>query len=86
MKYYVASDIHSGFSAYMTALKEAGYDENDENSKLIICGDAFDRGFETINTFDSENDDKNTKIFNNKDGKAKSNKRTNISRRAKSIH
>ncbi len=43
-KYFVVSDVHSYFNLLIKALKEAGFDENDQSHKLIICGDAFDRG------------------------------------------
>lgn len=46
MKYFVSSDIHGFFSLWQKALKEAGYDENNKNHKIIICGDLFDRGNE----------------------------------------
>ena len=44
MKYFVASDIHGYFNEFKTALDEAGYDINNSNHHLIICGDIFDRG------------------------------------------
>ena len=43
-KLFVTSDIHSYYDALITALNEAGFDENDENHYLVVCGDCFDRG------------------------------------------
>ena len=48
MKYYVVSDIHSYFSIFHKALSNAGFFEDTEPHKLIICGDLFDRGGESI--------------------------------------
>ncbi len=44
MKYFVCSDIHGYFDEWQTALKEKGFDINNPNHKIIICGDIFDRG------------------------------------------
>lgn len=51
MKYFVASDIHSFFTPFYNELMRAGFDENNENHKLIICGDCFDRGDESHSVF-----------------------------------
>lgn len=42
-KLYCVSDIHGNFNALQEALNNAGFDPNDENSWLIVCGDCFDR-------------------------------------------
>ncbi|MBQ8425479.1 MAG: metallophosphoesterase [Clostridia bacterium] len=44
MKYFVSSDIHGYFDLWQDALKEKGFDINNENHKIIVCGDLFDRG------------------------------------------
>ena len=44
MKLFVASDIHSYYEPFIKALNEAGFDQNNEEHWLIICGDCFDRG------------------------------------------
>lgn len=44
MKYFVSADIHGFFNEWQKALKEKGFEENNPNHKLIICGDLFDRG------------------------------------------
>ena len=43
-KFFVTSDIHSYYNELKTALNEAGFDENNENHYLVVCGDCFDRG------------------------------------------
>ena len=43
---FVVSDIHSFYSIFKKALDEKGFDINNENHRLIICGDLFDRGKE----------------------------------------
>ena len=44
MKYFVSADIHGYFDEWQTALKEKGFDINNPEHKIIICGDLFDRG------------------------------------------
>lgn len=52
MKYYVIADIH-GFYTYMKdALKAAGFFEETEPHKLIVCGDLLDRGAEAERVVD----------------------------------
>lgn len=46
MKYFVTADIHGYYTYYLEALKKQGFDINNPNHKLIICGDLFDRGRE----------------------------------------
>lgn len=43
-RYFVASDIHGFYSIFFNALKEKGFDINNPNHNVIICGDVFDRG------------------------------------------
>ena len=47
MKLFCCSDIHSYYTALKEALNEAGFDPNDEDHWLVVCGDAFDRGPES---------------------------------------
>ena len=50
MKYYVVADPH-GFCGYLRqALEEAGFFEDKEPHKLIVCGDVLDRGREPAET------------------------------------
>ena len=46
-KLFVVSDIHSYYTPLKKALDEKGFDPNNENHWLIVCGDAFDRGGES---------------------------------------
>lgn len=49
--YFIASDIHSFFSEWRNALHRKGFKEDDPNHIIVVCGDLFDRGFETISCF-----------------------------------
>lgn len=51
MKYFVVSDVHGFYSILMNTLKNNGFDINNPNHSLIVCGDLFDRGHETIELF-----------------------------------
>lgn len=51
MKYFISSDIHSFYTPYIEALNKAGFDINNPNHVLVICGDLFDRGTETIKLY-----------------------------------
>lgn len=44
MKYFVSGDIHGFYDEWQSALKEKGFDINNPNHKIILCGDLFDRG------------------------------------------
>lgn len=46
-KFFVVSDIHSFYTPLKKVLDEKGFDPNNENHWLIVCGDAFDRGYES---------------------------------------
>lgn len=46
-KLFVVSDVHSFCSELKLALAKAGFDAENENHWLIVCGDAFDRGNES---------------------------------------
>ena len=50
-KYFVVSDIHSFATPLITSLKDAGFDKENPEHILIVCGDAFDRGTETIEVY-----------------------------------
>lgn len=47
-KLFVTSDIHSYFDELKTALDDAGFDENNEDHWLVVCGDCFDRGPDSV--------------------------------------
>lgn len=43
-KLFCVSDIHGFFDEFKKALDEVGFDENNPEHWLIVCGDCFDRG------------------------------------------
>ena len=43
-KFFVTSDIHSFYEPFMKALNEAGFDKDNKDHWLVVCGDCFDRG------------------------------------------
>jgi len=44
MKYFVSSDIHGHFDEWMNSLAAKGFDINNPQHKIVLCGDIFDRG------------------------------------------
>lgn len=51
-KYFVVSDLHSYYTITKTCLEEKGWEDDNKEHILIVCGDAFDRGDETSKMFD----------------------------------
>ena len=51
-KFFVSSDIHSAYTPWMNALNEAGFDEDNEEHIVIVCGDLFDRMDESEQVYD----------------------------------
>ena len=47
-KIYAVSDIHGYYDVLISELQEAGYNENDSNHLLIVLGDCFDRGVDSV--------------------------------------
>lgn len=47
MKFFIVSDLHSFYTPFKQALDWAGFDKNNPDHWLILCGDAFDRGPES---------------------------------------
>jgi hypothetical protein len=47
-KLFCVSDIHSFYDELKKALDEAGFDPENENHWLIVCGDCFDRGAQPV--------------------------------------
>lgn len=47
-KFFIMSDIHGFYDEMRLALDEVGFDQNNENHWIIICGDHFDRGFQPL--------------------------------------
>ena len=52
MKYYVMTDTHGFFSIFMKTLTEAGFFDETDPCKLILCGDVLDRGQEACELVD----------------------------------
>ena len=52
IKYFCAGDIHSFFDIWMLCLSDKGFDENNIEHKIIICGDLFDRGDQSKECYD----------------------------------
>lgn len=50
-KYFVISDIHSYASIMKKSLNDNGYDKENPDHILIVCGDVFDRGAETAEVY-----------------------------------
>lgn len=47
-KFFVTSDIHSYLAPLKIALDEAGFDPDNKDHWLIVCGDCFDRGPDSV--------------------------------------
>lgn len=52
MKIFATSDIHSYFKALKKALDEKGFEPNNPDHLLVVCGDVFDRGPESEEVLD----------------------------------
>lgn len=46
MTYYVVSDVHGFYTELISVLKDKGFFEDQGPKKLVLCGDALDRGQE----------------------------------------
>ena len=51
-KWFVASDIHGFFTVFRNELTKKGFDINNPEHKVIICGDLLDRGSEAVPLFE----------------------------------
>lgn len=51
IRYFCSGDIHSFFDIWMLSLKDKGFDINNPDHKIIICGDVFDRGDSTVECY-----------------------------------
>ena len=50
-KYFIMTDIHSFYSIMLNTLNTNGFNVNDNEHYLIVCGDLFDRGDESKQLF-----------------------------------
>ena len=48
MKIFAVSDLHSFFNETQEALNKAGFNPEDKDHLLVVCGDAFDRGPDSV--------------------------------------
>ena len=51
-KYFIVSDTHSFYSVLINELNKKGFDINNKDHILILCGDLFDRGPESIEIYE----------------------------------
>jgi len=51
MKYFITSDIHSFYSQLKLSLDKCNFDINNPEHTLIVIGDVFDRGTETLEVY-----------------------------------
>lgn len=52
IKYFCCSDIHSFFEEWMDALTENGFELNNPDHHIVICGDLFDRGPDAVKCYE----------------------------------
>ena len=51
-KFFIVSDVHGHYQELMTALKNVGYDTENEEHIFVSCGDLFDRGAENDKVYE----------------------------------
>jgi serine/threonine protein phosphatase 1 len=51
-KLFVCSDLHSAYTPWIKTLHEAGFDENNDDHLIVVCGDLFDRMDETKEVYE----------------------------------
>lgn len=51
MEYFVISDIHSFYDEMIECLNKKGYDKDNPNHILIVCGDIWDRGTQPLEVY-----------------------------------
>lgn len=52
MKIFAVSDVHSFFTSMKKALDKKGFDPNNPEHLLVVCGDVFDRGPESSEMYE----------------------------------
>ena len=50
-KYFIVSDIHSFYTPLITALEKNGFDMNNPEHILVVLGDVFDRGYQSLEVY-----------------------------------
>ena len=51
-KYFITSDIHSFYEPLILELNKKGFDINNDENILIVCGDLFDRGPDSLKIYE----------------------------------
>lgn len=51
MRYFIVSDIHSFYTELKQSLMTSGFDKKNPDHTLIVLGDVFDRGNETLEVY-----------------------------------
>ena len=52
MKLFVLSDIHSFYDPMMKALNDKGFEIDNPDHHIVVCGDLFDRGPDAVKVFE----------------------------------
>lgn len=52
MKYFITSDVHSFYDELMVALNEKGFEKDNPEHIVCVCGDLFDRGNQSRQVFE----------------------------------
>ena len=50
-KFFVISDVHGFYNEMKKSLYKAGYRKSNKNHILIVCGDIFDRGPDSVKIY-----------------------------------
>ena len=51
-KYFITSDTHSFYNELMKEIYKKGFDLNNEEHVLVLCGDLFDRGPDSLKMYE----------------------------------
>ncbi len=51
-KYFITSDTHSFYNELIEELNNKGFDVNNKDHIIIMCGDLFDRGSESLKLYE----------------------------------
>ena len=51
-KIFAISDVHGNYDVLIKSLNEAGFDEDDESHLLLVLGDHFDRGDQSLQVYE----------------------------------
>lgn len=52
IKYFVSSDIHSFYDEWIRALMDSGFELNNSDHHIIVLGDLFDRGTQSLECYE----------------------------------